>query len=162
MNLRKIFTITLLLVCLIGLLSARKHESLFALSSNSNYLKERNQDYTLVWEDNFDSNTLDTSKWSKQPRTTANWAKHMTDLDELFEIKDSRLRLYCRSNNGLLPNDTATYLTAGVITYKKFTFTYGKVEVRAKIKGAQGCQPAIWIGGNSKNLMVEQSIKKLT
>jgi len=119
-------------------------------SATTSLLDSTKKKYKLVWEENFDSPTLDTSKWSKRQRTTANWAKHMTDLDELFEIKDSRLRLYCKRNNGIAKNDTAKYLTAGVTTYNKMTFTYGKVEVRARVKAAKGCQPAIWLAGNSR------------
>jgi beta-glucanase (GH16 family) len=52
--------------------------------------------------------------------------------------------LYARHNNNYIPKDTAEYLTAGITTQKKASFQYGKIEVRAKVKGAQGTWPAIW------------------
>ena len=47
--------------------------------------------------------------------------------------------------NNYLPQDTAAYLTGGIYTKGKFSITHGKVEVKARLEGAQGAWPAIWM-----------------
>lgn len=37
------------------------------------------------------------------------------------------------------------YHTGGVESFKKFSFKYGKVEVKAKLSSGQGTWPAIWM-----------------
>ena len=44
-----------------------------------------------------------------------------------------------------LENDTAPYITGGVYTKNKRGFHGGRLEVKAKLQGAQGAWPAIWL-----------------
>ena len=99
----------------------------------------------LVWEENFDqTNGFDTKSWSKIPRGTSDWNNYMSDFDSLYQVSDGNLILR-GINNYTLPNDTAPYLTGGLYTKDKVTFTYGKVEIRAKLQGAKGAWPAFWM-----------------
>ena len=83
----------------------------------------------LVWEENFDqTNGFDTKSWSKIPRGTSDWNNYMSDFDSLYQVSDGNLILR-GINNYTLPNDTAPYLTGGLYTKDKVTFTYGKVEI---------------------------------
>lgn len=101
--------------------------------------------YRLVWQDDFNKGKLDTTKWNKIDRMyNVAWAKYMSHNDRLFQFKGNYLRLYAIANNGIEPKDTAKFLTAGISTRHKVTVKYGKIEVRARIHGAQGCWPAIW------------------
>ena len=43
------------------------------------------------------------------------------------------------------PNDTAPYLTGGIYTKGKKAFSNGRLEIRAKLNGARGEWPAIWM-----------------
>lgn len=101
--------------------------------------------YKLVWEDEFNKGKLDTTRWSKIDRVKdVDWVKYMSPNDKLYKFKRTYLRLYAVANDGIEPNDTAKFLTAGISTRHKATIKYGKIEVRARIHGAQGCWPAIW------------------
>lgn len=102
-------------------------------------------EYKLVWEENFSGTQLDTTHWSKIDRLWPDWCNYMTHNDQLYDLSRGRMRLYAKENRHIAPNDTAPYLTGGISTWHKQTFTYGKIEVRARIKGAKGCWPAIWI-----------------
>lgn len=109
--------------------------------------------YELLWEDNFDRGKLDTTKWSKINRVKdVAWVKYMSPDERLYEFRGSYLRLYARANDGIAPNDTAPFLTAGISTRHKATVKYGKIEVRARIRGAQGCWPAIWTSADDPAL----------
>lgn len=108
--------------------------------------------YRLVWQEDFKGSTLDTTHWSVIERGPSAWQKFMSPHPSLFSLRRGYLRLYARQNKGVVPSDTASYLTGGICTQHKTTFTYGKVEVRARIHGATGCWPAIWIKSDNPKL----------
>ena len=45
-------------------------------------------------------------------------------------------------------DDDAPFLTAGLTSEGKYSFQYGKVQIRAKFDSAQGVWPALWLLGN--------------
>lgn len=100
--------------------------------------------YTLVWQEDFSGTQLDSTKWSFIPRKPWQPFWWMSSHRSLYDLRNGRLRLYCRRNEGLVPGDTAQYLCGGIWTNKKFTVKYGKIEVRARVYGVQGSWPAIW------------------
>ena len=109
-------------------------------------------DYQLVWQEDFNGRKLDTTHWTIIERGPSAWQKYMSSNSSLYELRNGRMRLYARRNKNIEPNDTAPYLTGGICTQHKLTFTYGKIEVRARIKGAEGCWPAIWLKSDDPKL----------
>ncbi|MBI9064303.1 MAG: glycoside hydrolase family 16 protein [Marinilabiliaceae bacterium] len=111
--------------------------------SDVGYLKTTG-DFQLVWQDDFNESALDESKWSRISEGGSDWNNYMTTDNQVYDISDGYLHL-----KGIVNPDTQTdprpYLTGGVTTQGKFDFTYGKVEVRAKMESAKGCWPAIWL-----------------
>ena len=105
-------------------------------------------EYELICFDDFLGKELDTLTWSKIKRIhQAPWIKYMSPHQSLYNVKNGRLRLYARKNNKrLAPQDTASYITGGITSEGKVSIKYGKVEVKAKIYGARGAWPAIWMG----------------
>lgn len=101
--------------------------------------------YKLIWKENFKGNTINEKYWSKIPRGGAEWQAHLSPHPSLYEVTKGNLVLHGVQNKGIVPNDTADYLTAGIYTKDKFTVGYGKVEVKAKLEGAQSAWPAIWM-----------------
>jgi len=97
-----------------------------------------------TWTEDFNSGTLDPDVWSKIPRGGAQWAYHMSDFDELYDVKDGCLILRAIVNPGV-PGDTASLLTGGVYTKGKKSFGYGRLEICAKLQGAGGAWPALWM-----------------
>lgn len=109
-------------------------------------------EYRLVWQDDFDGSRLDTTHWSIIERGPSEWQKFMSPNKSLFRQRHGYMRLYARQNDNIEKSDTASYLTGGICTQHKLTFTYGKIEVRARIHGATGCWPAIWIKSDDPKL----------
>lgn len=107
--------------------------------------------YELVWEDNFNGPTFDKRYWSKIPRGKADWNRHMSNADFLYEVKDGNLVLHGVYNDGLVPQDSARFLTGGLYTKGKMNIRYGKVEICAKLGRAQGAWPAFWMLPESDN-----------
>lgn len=102
------------------------------------------KDWKIIWEDNFDSTEIDSTKWTKIPRNKADWGNYMTDANECYEIKEGKLFLK-GINNPDTSTDTVPFLTGGVYTKNKFAFQYGKIEIHASLESAQGSWPAIWM-----------------
>lgn len=115
--------------------------SLCAQESNSSD-KPR---YKLCWKENFKGKHINDTYWSKIPRGGADWNRHMSDHESLYEVKKGNLILYGRVNDGIAPSDTSRYITGGLFTKGKKTVGYGKVEVKARLQGAKGAWPAIWM-----------------
>ena len=100
--------------------------------------------YALIWNDEFNSGTLNTLVWSKIGRNNADWAIHMSPHDSLYAFEDGNLVLRGMANT-FIPNDKAPFLTGGVWSKDRKAFGFGRVEVRAKFDWAHGYWPAIWM-----------------
>lgn len=105
--------------------------------------------WELFWQDEFTADQLDNTKWQLCQRGTSDWSNTMSDDPRLLKIKDGVLHLHGIVNDGK-DRDAVPFLTAGVNSKGKFSFQYGKVQVRARFKSAQGAWPAIWMLGNEK------------
>jgi beta-glucanase (GH16 family) len=117
---------------------------------------------TLVWNDEFNTNGLpDSSKWAYDTsRNIDGWHNNEQQYYANARLQNSSI------TNGQLsvtavretidkanfPDARAAgynFSSARLITLGKFTFTYGFVEVRAKMPCSLGAWPAIWMLGSS-------------
>ncbi|QDU55995.1 glycoside hydrolase family 16 protein [Aeoliella mucimassa] len=105
--------------------------------------------WTLAWQDEFEGDELDAEKWTRCKRGKPDWQNTMSDDPQLLEIADGVLHLKAIQNPNL-EQDSSPYLTAGVTSEGKYSFKYGKVQIRARFKSAQGSWPALWMLGNEK------------
>ncbi|MCH5598288.1 glycoside hydrolase family 16 protein [Niabella ginsengisoli] len=104
----------------------------------------------LIWEENFNQKKIfDTTRWSKIPRGTSDWDRHMSDFDSCYALRDGKLILR-GINNTTVKDDTSRYLTGGVFTKDKVAFDLGRIEIRAKLNSANGAWPAFWMLGQGK------------
>lgn len=113
----------------------------------------------LVWSDEFDEGSgsvtdLDDTKWFKQTYPIINgqsWAngeiQHYTDRIDNSFVSNGTLKILAKketySNNGVTKNYTSARLNS------KFAFTYGKVEIKAKMPFGVGTFPALWMLGQN-------------
>ncbi len=111
------------------------------------------QDYVLVWEDNFNGNTLDSNFWNIEQREGV-W--NTGDNQELQHYRKENITVGDdgNGNNCLIitakKEDYKGYsFTSGRINSKsKFSFRHGKVVARIKIPDlANGLWPAFWTLG---------------
>ncbi|MEK6153904.1 glycoside hydrolase family 16 protein [Flavobacteriaceae bacterium 3-367] len=105
---------------------------------------------TLVWADEFDGDgAIDSDKWFHQTQLPpgGSWwgglVQHYTDREENTYVKDGHLNLVAKKetydDQGKIKQYTSARLNS------KFAFTYGRVEVRAKLPEGVGTWPAIWM-----------------
>lgn len=102
--------------------------------------------WELVWADEFSGEDLDDTKWTLCERGTPDWMNTMSDDPRLLKVEGGVLHLLGIVNDDT-DKDPAPYLTAGVTSRGKHAFAYGKVEIRARFKSAQGAWPALWMLG---------------
>lgn len=123
-----------------------------------------NKEWLLVWGDEFDYEGLpDSTKWvneigfvrgSELQWYTKNNLKNgrVEDGNLLLEARKERVENpnYEEGHESWKKNRThAAYTSASVKTHKLFDFTYGRVEVRAKLPVGKGTWPAIWMLGSN-------------
>src|SRR5699024_3771716 len=106
--------------------------------------------YKLVWSDEFDENQLDTSVWSYRIGTGSNgWGnnelEYYTDRKENLFLSSGLLTIEARKEKF----QGQEYTSARIATQNKKTFTYGRVDIRAKLPVGQGIWPALWMLGNN-------------
>ena len=100
--------------------------------------------WKLAWEENFESEKIDDTVWSKTLRGGADWAKTQSHDERCFAFRDGNLVLRGIVNDDL-EADTSAYLCGGLFTKGKKEFAPGRIEVRAKLQAARGAWPAIWL-----------------
>lgn len=115
-------------------------------TSDSLKKKSEKSKWELVWKDEFTEKKLDDSKWTLCKRGKPDWRNTLSDDPRLLKIQDGVLHLRGIVNDRK-EKDPAPYLTAAVSSKGKFAFKYGKVQIRARFKSAQGAWPALWMLG---------------
>lgn len=100
----------------------------------------------LVWQDEFDGDHLDESKWSYQIGT-GDWG--WGNNEQQYYRKEN----VCVSDGTLKINakkefyQNSSYTSARIITKDKYEFHYGYVEARLKLPSISGIWPAFWMLG---------------
>ena len=104
---------------------------------------KKSSTYQLVFEEQFNGDAYNPKYWTSFPENvgTAPWNRFVVDDPYLAEVKDGNLHVRARWNE-----EKERPETGAIQTKDKFSFKYGKLEVRAKFNRAgQGGWPAIWL-----------------
>lgn len=107
-------------------------------------------DWNLVWSDEFEGNSLDTSKWSYDIGT-GDWGwgnnelQYYTDRTDNVAVSDGVLKITAKqeSYNG------SSYTSGKIKTQDLHSFKYGKIEARIAAPNGQGFWPAFWMLGSN-------------
>jgi beta-glucanase (GH16 family) len=108
----------------------------------------------LVWADEFDvDGPIDSNKWFHQTQlpTGVSWyngeEQHYTNRIENSFVENGVLNIVARKEVFTDQGETKEYTSARLNS--KFAFTYGRVDVRAKLPLDTGTWPAIWMLGKN-------------
>lgn len=123
--------------------------------------------YVLVFEDNFEGNSLDVSRWQIQPwgqgalygngGNTQEYnsldnvvisngiCKIIAKQESVVKRAISYLPDYQILSDGLPNSRTYNYTSSNI--WSKYQFGYGKYEIRCKVTSGKGFWPAFWIYG---------------
>ena len=112
----------------------------------------------LVWSDEFESSNLspiNPNKWYHQTQlpTGINWhngeVQHYTNNIENAFLENGYLNIVAIKEEFTDQGHTKSYTSARLNS--KFAFTYGRIDVRAKLPIEAGTWPAIWMLGKNVN-----------
>lgn len=119
-------------------------------STNTEEPGSEQNEWQLVWSDEFDAEELDQEKWSYQHGTgeeqgLTGWGnnelQYYTDDEENVFLEDGRLHIVAHQEN----YEGMEYTSGRILTREKGDWKFGKIEVRAKLPQGQGIWPAIWM-----------------
>ena len=132
-----------------------------SISSQNINTKNANENWILTFEDNFDSNKLDTNKWNIQTGNgffdgdtyVEGWGnrelEYYTNRDSNLKIENGILKIIALKEKyeGVAGNSKKIfdYTSAKIDTKGNFSQKYGKFEMRAKLPTGKGLWPAFWL-----------------
>ena len=103
----------------------------------------------LVWSDEFNTpGSPDPTKWGFDLGGGGwgnNELENYTSRTNNVVISNGTLKIIAQKES----YGGSSYTSARILTQKFYGFTYGKIEVRAKLPGNAGTWPAIWMLGNN-------------
>lgn len=115
-------------------------------------------EWNLIWSDEFDGNAVDTSKWGYE---TGNWLLNENGGLESYGWGNNEKEFYTDKNatvsNGILTiaakkepytdevQGYYDYTSARMVTKNRFSTCGGRVEVRARVDSGKSLWPAIWM-----------------
>ena len=150
--------ISLLLLLLISCGGSTSDVNDTSLSNSGNYNNSTpntpTQSYTfnneLVWSDEFDQDgPVSQDKWNVEtiPPNNGSWwngeLQFYTDKEDNIRVEEGLLKITAKYES----YEGKNYTSARINTQDKFEFTYGRVEMRAKLPNWEGMWPAFWLLG---------------
>jgi len=109
-----------------------------------------NNQYKLLWADEFEGDTINFQNWSFQAepagRFNNEW-QEFTNSKENAYVEDGKLVIEAKYNGQDL--ESGNFSSARLITHGKRDFKYGKVSARIKVPTGQGVWPAFWMLGSN-------------
>jgi len=119
-------------------------------TSNDGYSTPDNYPgYSLAWTDEFNGSALDTKVWNTELGNNNGWGNHE------LEYYTGRPQNVFLSNGNLIIEarketyEGLNYTSARLTTQNKKTFTFGRIDIRAKLPVLKGMWPAIWALGSN-------------
>ena len=104
---------------------------------------------TLVWQDEFSGSTLDANAWNYETGNINGWGnnelEYYTNSSKNTLVSNGNLVIEARKE----PMGGFNYSSARLTTANKKTFTYGRVDIRAKLPKGKGIWPALWMLGSN-------------
>jgi beta-glucanase (GH16 family) len=107
--------------------------------------------YELVWNDEFDGNSLNTNNWVYEIGdgcpNLCGWGNNELQFyrSENAWVSDGVLTIEARNQSWA----NRSYTSARIKTQGKQSFQYGRIDIRALLPKGQGIWPALWMLGNS-------------
>ncbi|MFV8828240.1 family 16 glycosylhydrolase [Alkalihalobacterium sp. APHAB7] len=114
------------------------------------------RDWTLVWEDEFEGDQLDSSKWSydigngfydDNGTFISGWGNEelQSYQEENVRVENGQLIIQAKEETVSDENGTYNYTSGKIHTQGKFSQKYGRFEAKMALPAGQGFWPAFWM-----------------
>ncbi|WP_347839556.1 family 16 glycosylhydrolase [uncultured Draconibacterium sp.] len=120
-----------------------KKQTLSIAADDPNYISS----FVLSWADEFDGDNVNLSDWTFETGASG-WGNNELQnytAGENAEVKDGHLIITAKKIDE--NKQAGSYTSTRMITKDKQEFTYGRMEIRAKLPSGTGIWPAIWMLG---------------
>ncbi len=146
---KKILSIILLITITVGLVSCGDS------GNKSKYVEKldrTDEGYVLVWNDEFDGDTLDRTKWDYQYGNggeygNSGWGNNewefYLDREENIRVEDGKLIITAMKEGNVYTSARIRTITNGGKVL--FSTTYGRIEAAIKCPTGEGIWPAFWM-----------------
>lgn len=101
--------------------------------------------YKLVWSDEFNGTSIDTSTWNFETGGNG-WGNNEQEYYQAANATESNGFLVITAKKETIGSNG--YTSARMTTQNKKEFTYGKIEARMALPVGQGLWPAFWLLGS--------------
>jgi beta-glucanase (GH16 family) len=107
--------------------------------------------WKLIFDDEFSGPRLDGSKWNIENKTLGEYHNCCLNYGgqyytpQALSFANGSLRITTEQQN----KGTDAYTSGAITTENKFSFLYGRVDIRAKLSKTQGLWPAFWLLPNN-------------
>ena len=156
MRLRRFFAMLFLVSCVMGLSGCAGGENTIGAKETTGGYEDKldrtDEGFVLVWNDEFDGEKLDLTKWDYQYGNggeygNSGWGndewQFYLSREENVRVEDGKLIITAmKEGNVYTSGRIRTYTNAGEAL---FSTTYGRVEARIKCPIGDGIWPAFWM-----------------
>lgn len=105
--------------------------------------------YALAWSDEFEGNSISNTNWTFESGNNNGWGnnelENYTNRTQNAFVSQGNLIIEAREESYQGYN----YTSARMITKGKKVFTFGRVDIRARVPKGRGVWPALWMLGSN-------------
>ncbi len=116
--------------------------------SNDSAHQTVNPNWKLVWSDEFDGDSIDTSKWNFEIDGKGGGngeQEYYTDKPENAHVENGHLLITAIKGGTDSEGNKHKFTSARMTTKGKFSWKYGRFEARIKVPTGKGAWPAFWL-----------------
>ena len=105
--------------------------------------------YKLAWSDEFNESIVNTNYW-QYDLGNGGWGNNELECytDSNATVANGFLQIQAKQQNVTYKGVGSNYTSTRMNTAGKFSFEYGRVDIRAKLPVSPGMWPALWFLGN--------------
>lgn len=129
-----------------GTATIRNDDTYIFIPSEGYITPETYTGYEKAWQDEFNGTTLDAASWTYESGAGGwgnNELQNYTNRPDNLYLDNGKLIIQAKKES----YQGSAYTSARIVTKGKKEFTYGRVDIRAKLPVSQGIWPALWMLG---------------
>lgn len=121
-----------------------ENKQAFTYKISTDFKSTALDNYTYVWGDEFEGSDLDFTKWDFEDRMGSTTKIETAWDKEVINVEDGRLKLHAINYFDPMREGTMYKVPYSVVTKYKMNYTYGYVEIRARVPLYKGSWPSFW------------------
>jgi beta-glucanase (GH16 family) len=132
----------------VGTATIRNDDTYVFIPSDGYTTPETYTGYASAWQDEFSGTNLDATSWAYDIGTgSGGWGnnelQYYTNRPDNVYLDNGKLVIQAKKESFM----GSAYTSARIITKNKRDFTFGRIDIRAKLPVAKGLWPALWMLG---------------